>query len=65
MESSLRDYFIDIAVDIVLPSKLDQIMLFPCFTFIPKTGTGIPKTAGVSFYCGVIGYVRVCDNTRE
>ena len=37
----IRDRFI---------SKNNQITLFPCFTFIPKTGVGLPKTR-VSFYC--------------
>jgi len=27
----------------------NQIMRFPCITFIPKTGVGLPKT-GVSFH---------------
>jgi len=30
--------------------KNNQITLSPCFTFIPKIRTGLPKT-GFSFYC--------------
>jgi len=30
--------------------KNNEFMLFPSFTFIPKTGIGIPKT-GFSFSC--------------
>jgi len=29
--------------------KNNQFTLFPCFTFIPKTGVGIPET-GINFY---------------
>ena len=49
MESSRRDLFIDMVFD-RLNFKNNQITLSPCFTFIPKTGVGLPKP-GVRFYC--------------
>jgi len=49
MESSRRDLFIDMVVDRFI-FKNNQITLSPCFTFTPKTRTGLPET-GVSFYC--------------
>jgi len=49
MESSRRDLFIGMVVDRFI-FKNNQMTLFPCSTFIPKTRTGLPKT-GVSFYC--------------
>jgi len=33
-----------------LSLKKSQITLSPCFTFIPKTGVGLPK-AVINFYC--------------
>jgi len=49
MESSRQDLFIDMIVDWFI-FKNNLITLSPCFTFLPKTGIGLPKT-GVSFYC--------------
>jgi len=49
MESSRRDLFIDMVIDMFI-FKNNQIALFPCFTFIPKAGVGLPKT-GFMFYC--------------
>jgi len=50
MESFRQDLFIDMFGDRFI-FKNDQIMFSPRFTFIPKTGVGLPK-AGASFYCG-------------
>jgi len=55
IESSRRDLFIDMVVDRLF-FKNNQITLSPCFsgtfmyTYIPKSGVGLPKT-GVRFYC--------------
>jgi len=46
---SFRDLFIDVVVDTFISSKNNQITPSPCFTFIPKTVVGLPKTE-VSFY---------------
>jgi len=43
MESSRWDLFIDVFVDRFI-SKNNHITLFPSFTFMPKTGLGLPKT---------------------
>jgi len=48
MESSRRDLFIDMVFDRFIINN-NQITLFPCFAFIPKTGVGLPKTR-VRFY---------------
>jgi len=48
-ESSRRDLFIDMVVDMFI-FKNNEITLSPCFTFIPKIGVGLRKT-GVSFHC--------------
>jgi len=48
MESSRRDLFINMVVDRFI-FKNNQMTLSPCFTFIPKTGMGLPKS-GISFY---------------
>ena len=39
--------------------KINQITLSACFTFMPKTGVGLPKI-GVSFYCVVRLGQRSC-----
>jgi len=45
MKSSQRDLFIDMVVDTCrFIFNNNQITLSPCFTFIPKTGVGLPKT---------------------
>jgi len=49
IESSRRDLFIDMIVDSFIFNN-NLITLAPCFTFIPKTAVGLPKT-GVRFYC--------------
>jgi len=49
MESSRRDLFIDMVVDKSIFEN-NHITLFPCYTFIFKTGVGLPKTEA-SFYC--------------
>jgi len=48
MESSRRNLLVDMVNRFVL--KYNQIALSSRFTFMPKTGVGLPKT-GVSFYC--------------
>jgi len=59
MKSSRRDLFIDMVVDRFI-SKKDQMTLFTCFIFIPKTGVGQPKT-WVSFKCACSGLtIRRC-----
>jgi len=52
MESSRRDLIIDMIVDRFI-FKNTVITLFPCFTFIPLTGLGLPKTEA-SFYCDLL-----------
>ena len=53
IETFIQGLFIDAIVDRFRDSfENDQITLFPCFTFISKTGIGPPKT-GVCFYCKV------------
>jgi len=53
IESSQRDLFIDMVVDIIIIRGLSSIIskllyaLSRCFTFIPITGVGL----GVRFYC--------------
>jgi len=47
MESSQRDLFIDMVVDMIILNN-NLITLSPCFIFI--TGVGLPK-AGASFNC--------------
>ena len=42
MESSQRVHFIEMIVDRFI-LKNNQITLFPCFTFIPKTGEGLKQ----------------------
>jgi len=50
MESSRRDLFIDMVVGGFTGTfKKNQITLYPCFTVIPKTGVGLPKTEGLVF----------------
>jgi len=49
MESSQRDLFIDMVID-RFTLQNNKITLSLCFTFISKTGVGLPKT-GASFYC--------------
>ena len=49
MESSRRDLLIDMVVDRFI-FKNNQITPSHCFTFVPKTGVGLPKK-GVIFYC--------------
>ena len=51
MESSRRDLFINMVV-VRFIFIINQITLFPCFTFIPETGVGQSKT-GVGFNCGI------------
>jgi len=48
MERSRRNLFIDMVVDMFIFEN-NQIMPFLCFSFVPKTGVGLPKS-GVSFY---------------
>ena len=43
MESSRGNLFIDMVVDRFI-FKNKQISHSPCFTFIPKTGAGVPET---------------------
>ena len=33
----------------------NQFSPFPCFSFVPKTGMGLPKTTGGSLYCELAG----------
>jgi len=49
MESSRRDLLIDVVVDRFI-FKNNQMTISPFFSFIPKTGVGLPKI-GVNFYC--------------
>jgi len=49
MKRSRRELSIDVVVDRDIFQN-NQITLLPCFTFISKTGMGLPKT-GDSFYC--------------
>jgi len=51
MKRFRRELSINIDVDCFV-SKNNQITRFPCFTFIPKTGIGIPKK-GISYSCGL------------
>jgi len=48
MKRSRRELSSDVAVDRFIV-KNNQITSFPCFTFIPKTGKGLPKLR-VCFY---------------
>jgi len=48
MESPRRDLLIDMVNDRFIFSN-SRITLSPCFTFIPKTGVGLPQ-AGVCYY---------------
>ena len=50
MESSRRDLFISMVIDRFILKNPNQITIFPCFTFITKTGVGLAKIA-VIFYC--------------
>jgi len=43
MERSRRELSINMAIDRLI-FKNNHIMLFPVFTFIPKTGIGLPET---------------------
>ena len=48
MKKSCRDLSVNLAVDSFIFEN-NQLTLFSCFTFIPKTCVGIPKT-GIIFY---------------
>jgi len=43
MESSRRDFFIDMVVDRIIFKK-NKITLSPRYAFAPKRGVGLPKT---------------------
>ena len=48
MKRSRRELSIDMVIDRFI-SKNNQITVFPCFTFIPKTGMGLSQIG--FFYC--------------
>jgi len=50
MESSRLDFFIYMVVHWFTLNNT-QITFSSCFTFVPKTDVGLPKT-GAGFYCG-------------
>jgi len=50
MESSQRDLFIDVVVDRFI-FKNNYNTLLPWFTFIHKTGLGLPETGGYFLLC--------------
>jgi len=43
----------------------NQIMLFPCFTFIPKTGIGLTKTENIFFTEEILPPISKSDKTDE
>ena len=49
MKTSRRELSINIDIDWFI-FKNNQITLSTCFSFIPKTGMGLPNT-GIIFYC--------------
>jgi len=48
MERSCRELLNNLIINRFI-FKYNQITLFPCVTFIPKIGMGLPKT-GINFY---------------
>jgi len=52
MKRSRRELSIDMVIDRFI-SKNNQITVFPCFTFIPKTGMGLSQ----------IGFFLLCSLT--
>jgi len=49
LKRSRRELSINMVIDRFI-FKNSQITVFSCFTFIPKTDMGLPKT-GIIFYC--------------
>jgi len=49
MKRSRRELSINMVIDRSI-IKNNQFTLFTCFTFVPKTDMGLPKT-GIIFYC--------------
>jgi len=44
--------------------KNNHITLFACFTFIPKTGVGIPKT-NIHFDCDLVFWMKSLFKIQE
>jgi len=57
MKRPRRELQINVVIDRFIFKKY-QITLFICFTFIPKTGMGVPKTR-IIFYCALTAEVQM------